>query len=117
MAIDFKIDTVTMTNQPTEIRVQPAESKSSQTLDGGFLASKRTKGAVITVTWGVDSALAGAVAELITKRGGTIPHTIAFTDRNSTTWTYDVQWLSDPQFGILVSYHFARFSITLYERP
>jgi len=117
MAIDFKIDTVAMTNQPSEIRVQPPEGTTDKTLDGGYVASPRTKGAVITVTWGVDTALDGAIAELVTKRNSLIPHTIAFTDRNGTTRTYSVQWLGDPPISILVSYSFGRFSVTFYERP
>lgn len=117
MALDFKVDSVLLDYQPTDIRVQLPEAKTSQTLDGGYLASERTKGAIISVSWGVDSPNVDAIAELVTARGGTSAHTIEFTDPAGTTWTFDVQWLSDPPLNLLVSYDFGRFTLTFYERP
>lgn len=116
MAIDFKTDTVLWTNQPSEVKFKPAQAVHTQMADGSYRASPRDFGAVIEVTWGVDISIDSWMTEARTKRGGLIEHSVAFTDPAGTTHTYDVLWLADPDFTIMVAYYFKAFTITFYER-
>lgn len=116
MAIDFKIDTVTVTNQPSFVDYKPITAVTSQMIDGSYTASKRTYGQVIKVIWGVDLAVNAVVAELRTKRNSLIEHTIAFTDVSGVTHTIDVLWDSDPAFKITTSYDYEPIEITFLQR-
>lgn len=112
----FEIDTVVMTAQPSNIKVEEAEGKYTETIDGGYLVSPRSKGALITVTWGVQAAKDAVVSELRTKRGSTYAHVIEFIDVNSVVQTFNV--LIPPiSYEILLSEHYNRLTLRMRERP
>ena len=117
MAFAFQIDAVTMTTQPTEVIVQEAPASRSQAATGGYLFSKRSKGAIITVIWGVGAATTAVLAELRTKRNSLVNHTISWTDAGSTAQSYDVGWDAEPPYTERLGNVFKPIRITFYERP
>ena len=118
MPVDFKFDGGSnFSIQPSEIRVKPPEAPSMPTSDGGKVATPISKGAEITVTWGVQAVKTGALAALRTARGGSVAHSITFTDPAGSTSTYNVLWRSDPEYTIIMPFHVARFGIVFEERP
>jgi hypothetical protein len=116
MAIDFKIDTVTMTNMPSLVAFEPPQGVVSQMADGSFLASKRTYGAKVVATWGIDASKLAVMAELRTKRNSLVEHSVAFTDPSGTTHTYNVVWPSEPSFKLIPGYAYGTIVVEFFQR-
>ena len=117
MAIGFAFDGgAAMTTQPSELEVTPAAATETQTIDGGYVATPRSKGAEIRVSWGVGAAKTAVMAELRSARGATVAHSIQFNDVTGTGHNYKVNWLSLPAFRIQPGYVYDRITITFHER-
>ncbi len=87
---NFAIDGVVMEHGPAEVRLIPAQPTLRRTINGGFLASPREKGARITVKWGDRFASMATVRELDVLLGATLAHTISWTDLDGSAVTFDV---------------------------
>jgi len=112
----FEINTVVMTNQPSNIEVEEAEGEYHETIDGGYVVSPKAKGAIITVTWGVQAMKLAAIAELRTKRGSTYSHVIEFIDPSGVTQTFSV--LIPPiKYSILNSENYGKLTLVMKEQP
>ena len=87
---DFAIDGRIMEHGPAEVRLVPAQPTLTRTINGGFVASQREKGARITVRWGDRFASMATVTELDVLLGTTLAHTISWTDPDGTAQSFDV---------------------------
>lgn len=121
MPINTLIDTVAMTTMPSAVDFEPPQGVVEQMADGAYLASKRTYGAKIVMTWGVDAAPAPnqvnvVMAELRTKRNGLVEHVLAFTDPSGTPHTYNVLWPSEPSFRLIPGYLYGAITVEFFQR-
>lgn len=116
MAVAFSIDGNLMTNGPSEIELTPVEAAEQRTTDGGYVATVRSKGAQIKVTWGIGAAVIAAIAELRTARGTTVAHTISWVDHSGVTQTYKINWLGLPAIRMAGDFY-GRLTLTFNERP
>lgn len=116
MAIDLEIDTVAMTTMPSRVEFEPPQGVARQMADGSYLASKRTYGAKIVATWGIDASKTAVMAELRTKRNGLVEHSVAFTDPSGTTHTYNVVWPSEPSFQLIPGYLYGAIVVEFFQR-
>ncbi len=80
MLIDFEIDGERLVQQPSDLRDIPTQSSIAQLPGGAVTASKRSEGARVVVTWGVEGASAETVAELATLLGTRLAHQISWID-------------------------------------
>jgi hypothetical protein len=118
MALNFAVTGHgTLTNQPSEVEVIPIQAHLEQVATGGWVAHKRTKGARIRVTWGLEMSKTAVLAELRTARGSTVNHTITFTDASATAHSYSVLWPGDPPFREHHAELYRRITIEFVERP
>jgi hypothetical protein len=86
----FSINGTIMEFGPADIRLQPAAPTMRRTINGGWVAAPREKGARITVRWGDRFASMATVKELDILLGVTLAHTIAWTDPDGTAQSFDV---------------------------
>lgn len=89
-SIEFKIDTVKLTNQPSGIEEVFPDPVVHSLIGGGRIVSEAMQSANVAVTWGADAARKDAISELRTKRGTVGLHTIAYTDITGSTQTRTV---------------------------
>ncbi len=113
---DFNVGAGAMANQPTRIRFIPAQPRFSRTASGGMLANRRADGARVVVTWGTDVAEDGAYDELIADLGGTLKHTITWTDPAGNAFSVVCVAENVSQtFG--PAKLFSSFTVTFFEIP
>lgn len=119
MAIAAKIDSNTLTTQPSKVEFDPPEGVVEQMADGSYTASKRTYGAKIRFIWDAingDAAPTAIMAELRTKRNSLVEHSVAFTDPSGTTHTYNVVWPSEPSFHLVPAYLYGAIVVEFFQR-
>ena len=87
---EFSIDGRIMEFGPADIRLELARPTMRRTVNGGWVASPREKGARITVRWGDRFASMATVKELDLLLGATLAHTIAWTDPDGTARSFNV---------------------------
>ena len=116
--LDFRIDGILLTTQPTRVRDTPVEAGIDRAINGGSVATVRSKGRKVTVTWGEAVAKTAIIAELRTARNSLIKHTIQWTDPSSATHgALNIHWLADPKYVIMPSTLYQAFSVLFFERP
>ncbi len=87
---NFAIDGRVMEFGPADVRLQPAAPTMRRTINGGWVAAPRERGARITVRWGDRFASMATVKELDLLLGTTLAHTIAWTDPDGTAQSFNV---------------------------
>lgn len=117
MAIDFKIDTVMMTTQPSRVEYDPPKAVLEEMADGSVTASKRTYGKRALVTWGVDAAPTAVMAELRTKLNGLLEHAISFNDKTGTNQAFNaVADCTEPSFTLIPGYLYGAITVEFRQR-
>lgn len=115
MALNFAIDAVVMTTQPSSLRDEPVEASVHRGLDGSYTAYTPQKGRILRVTWGVDVATLAVLAELRSKRGSTPLHTLTWNNEAGSGQSMSAIWPGNPQYEQLPSELIRSFTIVFYE--
>ena len=110
-------DSATLTIQPSRMEVTEVSAVRQQVANGGYIFSTRTKGRIIRLMFGIQAVKAGVLNELRTARGGTIAHTLQWTDPDANAFNIKIGWESDPPYGIGTAEYIERFTLVLFERP
>lgn len=101
---------------PAEIEVIEPTGVEDQTTDGGYVATPRSKGAEIRVRW-KGARTTALLAALRSARGTTIAHTIGWTDLDTSTKSYKVNWLALPPYSISNAELYGDIVIVFRQRP
>ena len=113
--VDVTVNSTVISPQPSEVRAQPPRHVIHRGADGSSTVSKRTKGWVVTLTWGQQEAYTTAMSAILAALSTTAEGTLSWTDPNSTTRSINIVHEGLPEYTITTNKHFGRFSHTFYE--
>ena len=88
--IDFSFDATVMEHQPFDIRLVEPRPRFKRTTAGKRLTTKLSGPHRIVTQWGERFVSAAAVAELRAALGSTPIHTVAWTDPDGTSFSFNV---------------------------
>ncbi len=110
-------DSSALTLKPSRLEVEEVKAVRRQVANGGYIFSTRSKGRIVRITFGRQAVRLGILDELRTARGGTVAHTLQWTDPDGNAFNIKIGWISDPPYGIDLNDNIERFVLELYERP